>query len=101
MKSHHCYALQSVYLVGSLMVNDWWGVSFMGRYWGGGRGSLGAVIIRCVVYGIQLGRGGVVCGLVCSTSSGFSSGLFSLVLYFSYIHMRLYFALGELYCSCS
>jgi hypothetical protein len=29
----------------------------------------------CVVYGIQLGWGCVVCGLVCSTSSGFSSGL--------------------------
>jgi hypothetical protein len=47
----------------------------MGRYWGAG-GSLGAVIIGCVVYGIQLvwvgGRG---CGLVCSTYSGFSSGL--------------------------
>ena len=28
----------------------------------------------CVVYGIQLGFRGVVVGLVCSTSSGFSSG---------------------------
>ena len=27
----------------------------MGRYWGGG--ILGAVIIGCVVYGIQLGLG--------------------------------------------
>jgi len=45
----------------------------MGRYWGGG--ILGAVIIGCVVYGILLGWGCVVCGLVCSTSSGFSSGL--------------------------
>ena len=44
----------------------------MGRYWGGG--SLGAVIIGCVVYGIQLGWGVRGCGLVCSMSSGFSSG---------------------------
>ena len=44
----------------------------MGRYWGGG--ILRAVIIGCVVYGIQLGWVCVVCGLVCSTSSGFSSG---------------------------
>jgi len=36
LRSHHRYALQSVYLVGSLMVNDWWDVRFMGRYWGGG-----------------------------------------------------------------
>jgi len=36
---------------------------------------LGAVIIGCVVYGIQLGWGCVVSGLVCLTSSGFSSGL--------------------------
>jgi hypothetical protein len=44
----------------------------MGRYWGVGGGgcSLGAGIIRCVVYGIQLGWGCVVSGLVCSTSSG-------------------------------
>ena len=28
----------------------------MGRYWGAG-GSLGAVIMGCVVYGIQLGWG--------------------------------------------
>jgi len=28
----------------------------MGRYWGA-RGSLGAVIMGCVVYGIQLGWG--------------------------------------------
>jgi len=33
------------------------------------------VIIGCVVCGIQLGWGCVVCGLVCSASSGFSSGL--------------------------
>ena len=39
--------------------------------WGGG--SLGAVIIDCVVSGIQLGWGRR-CGLVCSTSSGFSLG---------------------------
>ena len=45
----------------------------MGRYWGGG--GLGAVIIGCVVYGIQLGSGCVVCGLVFSTSSGFPSVL--------------------------
>jgi len=32
LRSHHRYALQSVYLVGSLMVNDWWVASFMGRY---------------------------------------------------------------------
>ena len=45
----------------------------------GGGGCLGAVIIDCVVYGIQLGWGYVVCGLVCLTSSGFSSGgLFSV-----------------------
>ena len=49
----------------------------MGRYWaGGGGGCLGAVIIHCVVYGIQLGWGCVVSGLVCLTSSGFSSVLF-------------------------
>jgi len=41
----------------------------------GGGGCLGAVIIGCVVYGIQLDWGCVVCGLVCLTSSGFSSGL--------------------------
>ena len=46
----------------------------MDRYWGGGV-SLGAVIMGCVVYGVQLGWGCVVCGLVCSTTSGFSSGL--------------------------
>jgi hypothetical protein len=28
----------------------------------------------CVVYGIQLGWGCVVCELICSTPSGFSSG---------------------------
>ena len=33
------------------------------------------MIIGCVVYGIQLGWGCVVCGLVCLISSGFSSGL--------------------------
>jgi len=36
---------------------------------------VGAVIIGCVVYGIQLGWGCVVSGLVCTTSSGFSSVL--------------------------
>jgi len=36
LRSHHRYALQSVCLVGSLMVSDWWDVRFMGRYWGGG-----------------------------------------------------------------
>ena len=46
----------------------------MGRYWGAG-GSLGAVIMGCVVYGTELGWGCVVCGLVCSASCGFSSGL--------------------------
>ena len=45
----------------------------MGRYWEGV--CLGAVIIGCVVYGIQLGWGAWFCGLVCFTSSGFSSGL--------------------------
>ena len=50
----------------------------MGRYWGAGD-SLGAVIMACVVCGIQLGWGSLGCGLVCSTSSGFSSVLlFSL-----------------------
>ena len=39
-------------------------------------GCLEAVIIGCVVYGIQLGWGCVVSGLVYLTSSGFSSGLF-------------------------
>jgi len=33
----------------------------MGRYWGGG--SLEAVIIGCVAYGIQFGLGCVVCGV--------------------------------------
>ena len=53
----------------------------MGRYWGAGAwGSLGAVTIGCVVYGIQLGWGCVVSGLVCLTSSGllFSVGGFGL-----------------------
>jgi hypothetical protein len=45
----------------------------------GGGGCLGAVIIGCVVYGIQLGWGCVICGLACSTTSGFSSGLLFLV----------------------
>ena len=35
------------------MVSGWWDVGFVGRYWGTG-GSLGAVIMGCVVYGIQL-----------------------------------------------
>ena len=35
-------------------------------------GCLGAVIIGCVVYGIQLGWGCVISGLVYLTSSGFS-----------------------------
>jgi hypothetical protein len=34
----------------------WWGLSLRGGGWGGGS-SLGAVIIGCVVYGIQLGWG--------------------------------------------
>jgi len=52
----------------------------MGRYWGGGgEASLGAVIIGCVVYGIQLGWGCVVSGLVCLASPGFSSGLLFFV----------------------
>jgi len=33
------------------MVNDWWDMMFLGRYWGG-ESSLGAVIIGCVVYGL-------------------------------------------------
>ena len=41
------------------------------------------MIIGCVVYGIQLGWGCVVSGLVCLTSSGFSSGLFFSVGFFS------------------
>ena len=40
----------------------------MGRYWGGGS-CLGAVIIGCVVCGIQMGWGCVVSGLVYLTSS--------------------------------
>jgi len=51
LRSHHRYALQSVYLVGSLRWNGWWGVSFYVGV-GGGGGCLGAVIIGCVVYGI-------------------------------------------------
>jgi len=47
----------------------------MGRFWGGG-GYLGAAIIGCVVYGIQLVGGCVVSGLVYLKSSGFSSVLF-------------------------
>jgi len=31
LRSHHRYALQSVYLVGCLMVNDSWDVSFLGN----------------------------------------------------------------------
>ena len=38
LRSHHRYALKSVYLVGSIMVNDWWDVSFMGRFKGVGGG---------------------------------------------------------------
>ena len=53
LRSHHRYALQSVYLVGSLMVNDWWDVSLWVGI--GGGGGLGAVIIGCVVYCIELG----------------------------------------------
>ena len=45
----------------------------MGRYC---EGCLGAVIIGWVVYGIQLGWGCVVSGLVCLTFSGLSSVLF-------------------------
>jgi len=52
----------------------------MGRYWEGV--CLGAVIIGCVVYGIQLGWGCVISGLVCLTSSGFSSGLLFSVGFF-------------------
>ena len=33
------------------------GCEFLGRYWGGGGGSLGAVIIGRVVYGFQYGLG--------------------------------------------
>jgi len=54
--------------------------------WGdlGGGGCLGAVIVGCVVYGIQLGWGCAVRGLVCLTSSGFSSGLlFSVGFFFA------------------
>jgi len=35
LRSHHRYALQSVCLVGCLMVNDWWDVSFLGGIGGG------------------------------------------------------------------
>jgi len=51
----------------------------MGRCWGG---CLGAVIIGCVVCGIQLGWGFVVSGLECLTSSGVSSVLFFSVGFF-------------------
>jgi len=43
--------------------------------WVGIEGLFGGLIICCVVYGIQLGWGCVVSGLVCLTSSGFYSGL--------------------------
>jgi len=58
------------------MVNDWCNARFMGgiRGWG----CLGAVVMGCVVYGIQLGWGCVVSGLVYLTPSGLSSGLFSV-----------------------
>ena len=65
----------------------------MGRYWEGGR--LGAVIIGYVVCGIQLGWGCVDCGLVCSTSSGFSSGLL-----FSVGVLGLRFPLCVCVCAC-
>jgi len=39
------------------MVNDWWDVSFLGRYWEGGGWYLGAMIIGCVVYVFQYGLG--------------------------------------------
>jgi len=59
------------------MVNAWEDVRLCVGIRGGG--CLGAVIMGCVVYGIQLGWGCVVCGLVCLTSYGFSSGfLFSV-----------------------
>jgi len=54
LRSHHRYALQSVYLVGCLIVNDWKDVSFLGRYLGRGGGSLG---VGCVVCGFQYGLG--------------------------------------------
>jgi len=44
-----------------------WGMGLWVGGGGGGGGCLGAVIIGCVVYGIQLGWGCVVCGLVCLT----------------------------------
>jgi len=46
-----------------------------------GGGLFGAVIIGCVVYGIQLGWVCVVSELVCLTSSGFSSGLGSVEVF--------------------
>jgi len=49
------------------------------RRLGGGGGSWGGVVIGCVVWGIQLGWGCGVSGLVCLMSSGFSSGLLFLV----------------------
>ena len=60
LRSHHRYALQSVYLVGSLIVSDWWDVSFMGRYWGGG-GYFGGRNNRlcCLWYLIGLGVRGL------------------------------------------
>jgi len=59
-------------------VGGWW----VWGWGGGGGGCLGAMIIGCVVYGIQLGWGCVVSGLVCLTSSGFSSVLFFSVGFF-------------------
>ena len=36
LRSHHRYALKTVYLVGGLMVNDWWDASLWVGIGGGG-----------------------------------------------------------------
>ena len=50
----------------------------MGRYWGGGLFGGRDNRLCCLWYSVGLGWGCVVSGLVCLTSSGFSSGLGSV-----------------------
>ena len=70
-RSHHCYASQSIYLLGIIIVNYCLNMSFMDMYQGLDCERDNTLSIRW--YSFALGF--EVCGLVCSTSSGFSSGL--------------------------
>jgi len=55
LRSHHRYALQSIYFSGMSNVHWLVGCEILVMYWGGR--NLGAVIIGCVVYGFQYGLG--------------------------------------------